>query len=198
VKEAYKEAGVEEVKGSSKIRNRKKKEIIDFIKNNPKATQRDLNSNCRTHVQSLFKGGIYEAYKRAKVSYPYERIKVYGVVIKDIKRRAREFEDRIVLKLSGYGKVNRLVKSKRGFADAVLERKGKKAIVEIKDYQSHKISLSEAKQLNKYLEDFECKLGFLVCSKKPKKDKFLIGNNRIYVLEESELKNIPSIIEGLS
>jgi hypothetical protein len=44
------------------------------------------------------------------------------------------------------------------------------------------------------LEDFNCSLGFLICHKKPKKDRFLIGRNKIFILEEKELKKIPKIL----
>ena len=55
--------------------------------------------------------------------------------------------------------------------------------------------MSDIKQLNRYLEDFECNLGILICNKKPKKDRFLIGKNKIYVLEEDQLDQIPLIVE---
>lgn len=56
--------------------------------------------------------------------------------------------------------------------------------------------LRKLKELVKYLEDCKCNLGFLVCAKKPKKDRFLIGKNRIIVLEEKELNRIPVLIDG--
>lgn len=88
------------------------------------------------------------------------------------------------------------MKTKRGFADVVLERKGKKVIIEIKDYKAKDISVSQIKQLNKYLEDCSCDLGILICHNKPKKDKFLIDKNKILVLEDSELNKIPRIVDG--
>ena len=48
-------------------------------------------------------------------------------------------------------------------------------MIEVKDYQNKDISISQVKQLNKYLEDLNSKLGILICHKKPKKDKFIIG-----------------------
>lgn len=62
--------------------------------------------------------------------------------------------------------INRLVKTKRGFADIIFERKNKKAIIEIKNYLARDISISQVNQLNKYLEDCNCNLGFLICNKK--------------------------------
>lgn len=113
-----------------------------------------------------------------------------------VKKESKSFEEEIAIKLSGYGKVNRLVKTKRGFADIVLERKGKKTVVEIKNYKNKEISRSEMKQLDRYLEDCSCTLGFLICPKKPKKDKFLIGGNRIFILTCEDLEEIPKIIDG--
>lgn len=196
IKEIYKKAGVKKPIGNEKRRTRKRQEVIEFIKNNSLATQREINKACKTHVQLIFSKGVFEAYEKAEVDFPYERLKLYGTVLKHIKKRAKTFEDVIAVKLSGYGKVNRLVKTKRGFADIVLERKDKKTIIEVKDYQAKEISISQVKQLNKYLEDCNCNLGFLVCYKKPKKDKFLMGENKIFILEESELSKIPELLNG--
>lgn len=87
-----------------------------------------------------------------------------------------------------------LVRTKRGIADIVFERKNKKAIIEVKGYCAKDISRGQINQLNRYLEDFDYNVGFLVCHCKPKKDKFIIGKNKIFILEESELKMIPKIM----
>ncbi|MFH1585602.1 MAG: hypothetical protein ABIB79_02460 [archaeon] len=196
INEIYKEAGIKPLKRTEKRGLKKKQEIIKFIKENPLATQREINKKCKTHVQDLFNKGIFDAYKEAGVKFPFERLKLYGTVLKNIKKRAKDFEDKIAVHLSGYGIVNRLVKTKRGVADIIFERKGKKVVIEIKDYQNKDISISQIKQLNKYLEDCECELGVLICKKKPKKDRFLIGKNKIIVLEESQLKEFPKVIDG--
>ena len=196
MKEIYAKAGINFVKKEEKWRLKKQKQVIEFIKQNPLATQREINKNCNTHVQMIFKKGIFEAYKKAKIKFPFERLKLYGIGIKEIRYRAKKFEAEIAIKLSGYGRVNRLVKTKRGFADIIFERKNKKAIIEIKDYQNKDISISQIKQLNKYLEDCECNLGFLICRNKPKKDKFLIGKNKIFILVVEELDKLPKLIDG--
>jgi hypothetical protein len=113
---------------------------------------------------------------------------------KETRKRAKTFEENIAIKLSGYGTVNRLVKTERGVADIILERKDKRIIIEIKDYLNKDISFSQIKQLNKYLDDTGSNLGFLICHNKPKKDKFLIGKNKIFVLEDRELNKLPTII----
>ncbi|MEK6895791.1 MAG: hypothetical protein AABX48_04700 [Nanoarchaeota archaeon] len=196
ISEIYKKAGVKKIRGFDKRTIKKQNNIIEFIKKNPLATQREINKSCNTHVQKSFKRGIFEAYERANVKFPYERLKLYGVEIKEIRERSKNFEEEISIKLSGYGIINRLVKTKRGFADVIFERKNLKAIIEIKNYENKEISLSQVKQLNKYLEDCSCNLGFLICPQKPKKDKFLIGQNRIFILNVEELKKIPEIMDG--
>ncbi len=194
IEEIYSKAGVKSIPGNEKWKIKKRKEIIKFIKQNSLATQREINNNCKTHVQDLFSKGIFEAYEKASMPFPFERLKLYGVGIKEIRDRAKNFEEEIAINLSGYGSVNRLVKTKRGFADIIFERKGKKAVIEIKDYKNKDISISQIKQLNKYLEDCNCNLGFLICHKKPRKDKFLIGKNKIFVLIKEELKQIPKLM----
>ena len=194
--EIYKLAGLKMVRKEEKWRLKKRKIVVDYIKKNPLATQREINNSCKTHVQKIFDRGIYEAYELANVRYPYERLKLYGASKKNIRKRAEDFEKEIAVRLSGYGNVNRLVKTRRGFVDIILERKGKKLPIELKDYQSKEISISQVNQLNKYLEDLNINVGVLICHKKPRKDKFLIGNNRIFILEKMELNKIPEILKG--
>jgi Holliday junction resolvase len=177
-----------------KRKDKKRQKVIEFIKNNPFATQREINTSCKTHLRDLFKKGIFDAYKGAGIVFPYKRLVLHGTAIKAIKQRAEDFEKNIAIKLSGYGNANRLIKTKRGFADIVFERKGQKAVIEVKDYEAKDISISQVKQLNKYLEDCNCELGFLICRKKPKKDKFLIGKNKIFILEDSEISKIPELM----
>ena len=194
-KEIYNQAGIENISKGRKRAIKKRKLIIGFIKKNHFATQREINKQCKTKVQELFNAGIFEAYKEAGIQFPFERLNFHGSAIKSIKQKADDFEKEIAQKLSGYGRVNRLIKTKRGIADIIFERKGKKVVFEIKDYNVHEISISQIRQLNKYLEDIGCNLGILVCHKKPKKDSFLIGNNQIIILEDYELFKIPDIVD---
>lgn len=194
-KEIYHLAGIPFLSKGDKRRMNKQKIVIAFLKNNPLATQREINSECKTHVQLIFNGGIFEAYDLSGINYPYQRMSFHGAALKEVKIRAEDFETQVALKLSGYGKVNRLVKTRRGFADIIFERNGNKTVIEVKNYLSHEISISQVKQLCKYLEDSSCNFGFLVCRKKPKKDKFLIGNNAIYILTIDELSKIPEVMD---
>lgn len=196
MKELYSVAGIKHIRKGVKRAENKKEIVLRFIRDNPLATQREVNTTCKTHIRDIFADGIFGAYKQAGIPYPFERLKLHGTALKQIKERSSDFEGRIAIKLSGYGNVNRLVKTKRGFADIIFERKGKKAIIEVKDYEAKEISISQIKQLNRYLEDCDCNLGFLVCFKKPKKDNFLIGENKIVILDESELNKIPEILDG--
>ncbi len=195
VKEIYQAAGIPFLSKGTKRKIKKQLIVIEYIKKNCLATQREINKFCKTKVQELFEHGIFDAYKKAGVSFPFERVNLHGVVFKEIRDAALRFEEQIAKKLSGYGSVNRLVKTKRGRADIILLRNGKKCILELKNYKSHEISISQIKQLNNYLEDLNCTLGFLICLKKPRKDMFLIGENRIFVLEESELSRIPQLVD---
>ena len=196
MKDIYTAAGVNPLGAREKWRLKKQQEIINYIKNNPLATQREINKARKTHVQLIFKQGIFEAYEKAGIKFPYERLKLYGIGLKNIRDRAKSFEDEIAIKLSGYGTVNRLVRTKRGFADIIFERKDKTAIIEVKDYMDKDISISQINQLNKYLEDCNCHLGMLICHKKPKKDNFLMNKNKIFVLTKEELDKVPKIMLG--
>ena len=195
IKKLYQEAGVKYINKGLKRKLNKQKIVIEFIKNSSFATQREINRVCKTKVQELFKRGIFEAYEKAGVPFPYKRLKLHGTVLKEVKDAAVKFEEDIARKLSGYGTVNKLARTKRGIADIILERKGKKIAIELKNYKSHEISISQIKQLNRYMEDINTSLGFLVCLKKPKRDTFLIGENRIFIVLESELSKIPEYMD---
>jgi Holliday junction resolvase len=195
MKEIYKIAGINYINRTNKRTARKRKIIIKYIKNNPLATQREINKNCKTRVQGLFNQGIFGAYEASGIKFPFQRLRIHGCANKETKKRAKIFEGEIAKKLSCFGLVDKLIKLKRGVADIILERKGKKAIIEVKDYWNKEISKSEIEQLNKYLEDSKSNLGFLVCHIKPKKDRFLIGENELIVLTESELNKIPETID---
>ena len=194
IDEIYASAGIKFI-GRNKRKISKQNDVINFLKNNKYATQREINNSCHTHVQQIFSDGIFEAYKNAGIVFPFERLKIHGSALKSIKDDAVKFEEEIARKLSGYGNVNRLVRTKRGIADIILERKGKKVAIELKNYKCHEISISQIKQLNRYLEDINSNLGFLVCLKKSRRDTFLMGENRIYVILASELSKISELID---
>ena len=188
---AYNEGSIKKIK-----REEKRKQVINYIKSNTNSTQRKINLSCRTHVQELFNRGIFEAYNKARVKYPFSRLKKHGTTIKRIKDRANRFEETISNKLSAYGKVKRNVRTKRGIADVILETKNKKIIVEIKDYRHKEISVSQVNQLNMYLEDVRCNFGLLICHKKPKRDYFTIGENKIFIISKEEINKIGELLRS--
>lgn len=194
----YQLAGIEPItrsnkgsrRGSNKRGIKKQNKVIEFIKNNPTATQREINEQCNTRVQELFTRGIFEAYEKAGIIFPFERLKSYGVGKKEIRKRWKQYEDAIATKLSQLGKVSRLVKMRRGIADIILERKRKKVIIEVKDYRSHPICKSQIKQLYKYLELSNHHLGILVCPKKPLRDAFRINGKKIFIVQDNHLNDV--------
>src|SRR3989344_1308405 len=194
--EIYQLAGMAHISGTRKRALKKRKAVIEFIKNNKFATQREINKTCETRIQGLFERGIFGAYKEAGVNFPFKRLNFHGSALKEVRKRAKNFEEEIARKLSCYGNVQRLVNIKRGVADIVLERKGKKIVVEVKDYLNKEVSKHEIKQLNKYLEDYNANLGLLICHTKPKKDRFIINENKIVVLESTELDKVPEILDS--
>ena len=193
--EAYKLAAIENVGSTKKRKIKKRKLVMEFIMQNQTATQREINRNCKTKVQELFKQGIFGAYKESGIEFPFKRLKIHGAAIKEVKQRAKDFEGEIARKLSCYGNINRLIKTKRGVADIILERGDKKIIIEVKDYLNKEICQHEIKQLYKYLQDCECGLGLIICHTKPRKDRFIINRNKILILESNELNKIPEILD---
>lgn len=187
--EIYNAAGISYVDKASKWREKKKIQIVKYIKKNGFPTQRELNLNCRTHVQRIFDGGIFEAYKLAGKKFPSERLKFYGVGLKKVRRRSKDFERKVALELGKFGSIKRNVKTPRGFADIVFEKEGQKLVVEVKDYLKKEISKSQINQLKRYVEDLDCDLGLLVCHNPPKKDSFLIPSGKIFVVEYSKLRS---------
>lgn len=193
LEQAYNEAGIIKINIRKKRKIKKQKIILEFIRANPLATQREINLSCKTRIQGLFEQGIFGAYKEAGIEFPFERLRMHGTAIKEVKQRAKNFEEEIAQKLACYGKVNRLVKTKSGVADIILERNNRRVIIEVKDYLNKEVSKHEIKQLNRYLGDCNCNLGFLICHDKPKKDRFLIGKNELIILTDSELNKISEL-----
>ena len=171
-----------------KRRLKKQLEIIKYIKDNPNATQWEINKNCKTHVQEIFDGGIKEAYKLAGIEYPKSRRKIYGAVKEEIRKRSFEFEEEIFGILEKLGTVRKHIKTMHGVIDAVLTIGKSSFVVEIKDYQSKTISKSEIKQVEKYLNDLNYSKGLIICSTKNfHKNKIIIGQHKIWIVSKGEL-----------
>lgn len=192
--ELYNKANLDQISGGKKRLIKKQNQVLEYIKNNSNPTQYEINKKCETHVQEIFTGGITEAYKRAGVEYPIERKTLYGASNMDIKKRALDFEKEIITILKNVGLVIPGFKTKLGIADALLIIENTKYFVEIKDYQSKPISLSDIKQLNGYINSLDdCNAGILVCRIKGKKSNFYIDGNRIFVLTKDELGGVAQL-----
>jgi hypothetical protein len=190
-------AGVEFLR-CQKRKLKKQKEIIQFIKKNPNSTQWEINKNCRTHVQEIFEGGIREAYKLAGVEYPEKRRKIYGIAIKQIKKRSSDFEKEVLSLMENFGKVKAHVKTKYGIADAILHTNKRFFVVEIKNYLSKPISNLDIKQLEKYLNALNCSDGLIICAiKNSVKNSFKIGQHNIRILTKNELKGLSDSLASL-
>ncbi|MBS3144606.1 hypothetical protein J4208_03400 [Candidatus Woesearchaeota archaeon] len=186
----YKKAGIKFIGAHDKRTIKRQQKIIEFIKNNPNATQREININCKTRIQSLFEHGIFDAYKQAGIRYPFERLKTYGVGKKEIRDRWKHYEDTIAFKLSQFGSISRLVRIKRGIPDIILERRRKKIIIEVKDYRAKEISITQIEQLYNYLENAHCNVGVLVCPNKPQRDAFRMGDKKIFIVQDNHLNDV--------
>lgn len=145
----------------AKRRLKKQKEVISYIRNNPKAAQWGINKACNTHVQELFEEGIREAYQKARIRYPKERRIVYGAAEASTKARARAFERYVFNQLRQFD-VRREVIISKGRVDALLNYRNLLIVIEVKDYRSKPVSSSEYKQLKKYVLAAEADGGILV------------------------------------
>jgi hypothetical protein len=183
----YKEANIPYISGHQKRVIKKQHKIIDYIKTYPNSTQWEINKMCKTHVQEIFKGGIKEAYKKANVGYPKDR-KIYGIANKNIRKRAQDFENGVINLFREKYYTLAQYKNSGGIADAIIEINGQLLVIEVKDYKTKPISLSDIKQLNRYIDATEyCNVGLLITREKDKKENIYIGNNRIFIRTINEL-----------
>ncbi len=199
MKNLYNCAGVEYIASHKKRSLKIKQRIISYIQKNPYATQREVNSFCRTKVQEQFGKGIQEAYEQAGVFYPEERKKIYGAAKKEIKERAIKFEQQIVFLLKQRGKVFSQYRIQGGRIDAIFIEIDTIYAVEIKDYHAKKISQKDLQQLNRYIDSIpNCQSGLLITHKKaiPRKNKVYIGRNRISIVTKEDLSLLPPYNKG--
>jgi len=89
-----------------------------------------------------------------------------------------------------------LDKSEQDWINKTKEKLKENPVVEVKDYMAKDISISQIKQLNKYLQDLNCNIGLLICHRKPKKDRFIIKDNKIFIFGDFEINKIPQLIDG--
>lgn len=197
MKEAFKDAGVKWTEFHAKRKPRKMLEIVRYVRGHPNTTQWEINRKCKTHVQTIFKGGIREAFRAAKVPYPKDR-KVYGIAKSDVRKSASDFQNEVVEILKNFGYVRTQVRTLHGIADAVLTVGEIPIIVEVKDYHTKPISEPEIRQVEKYLSDLDCRTGVIVCRRRnASNNNFKIGSHRILIKTKDEILKHGVVVQWL-
>lgn len=82
------------------------------------------------------------------------------------------------------------VKTKSGIADAVIRINGEPFVVEIKDYNSKPICLSDIKQVKRYLIDLDIKYGIIINSKVGEIKRVKSDNFEIIIIPEDKINEI--------
>ena len=159
---AYQVAGVPLSKSLSKrTREEQIRDVLEFIKSNPKCTVTEIQDNVNVTIPRLF-GSVITAYKMAGVKYE-ESENIRGSSIPEIKNRAARFEKYVIDFLSKYGKMQSKVRIGRKIADGLLEYKGQIIIIEVKDYRGrNNVCFSDVKQVLSYIKGFDCKKGIIL------------------------------------
>ncbi len=189
IKEAFKEANVP-LHGYLLRRNKKqqKLDVLEFIKSNPGCTVVEIYSVCKVWPARIF-GSIEKAYELAGEKYPKRTVP--STVNKEIRKRAYAFEDKVIKRLNLLGETVKYFRTNNGVADVLLKTGPKRYIIEIKDYRSkNNITMSEIKQLNRYIEGTEkCCDGFIVTNpgSKGKRSKLYIDGNEISIITFDEI-----------
>ncbi|MCX6774996.1 MAG: restriction endonuclease [DPANN group archaeon] len=195
LKSACKIAGVRYYDRHTKRTERKRQEVLIYIRKRPEATQREVNSACKTKVQETFTSGIREAYEKAGVSYDITRRNIHGAALSQIKESAVTLEKNIagILRENfGENSVFEQVKINDCRIDIVLELNDKKFVIEVKDYKHKPISWSEIKQIKRYLKALNAKTGVIVTTRKLNKTDEI---NNIRIFETSETDKLLSFLK---
>ena len=191
--EAYRDAGVKLSKNLTKRnRDEQKRDVTNFIRKNPGCTVTEIQDVTRVTIPRVF-GSILNAYKMADVKYVKKEIKD-GVRNPLVIKRYKKFEKRIIKLLEKLGKVKAQVRISSGIVDCLFNYNHETFVVEIKDYRSKKnITMSDIKQLIRYMKVLNHKKGLIICPKEsfPKKKNtrnIYIENLSINILSEEDLR----------
>ena len=195
MREAYIDAGVNLSKNLTKRNLKKQKnDVIYFIRENQTCTIPEIRKKVRVNVTRVF-GSILNAYQQANVKSPYRKI-TEGVANPAIVERSLEFERKITYLLSKIGSVKTRVRTSVGIADCLFTQNKTTSVVEIKDFRGERnITMSQVKQLMKYMVALGYKDGLLVCPKesfpKKKNNKNLyIDDLKIKIISEEDIRNM--------
>ena len=206
MKHAYKDAKVALSKNlTQRSKKEQEEEIIKFIKNNPDCSITQIHNSTHVNVIRVF-GGIINAYKAANMKYPEKEV-TSGVRDPLVVKRCHEFEKKIIKLLSKFGEVRPQVRIKKGIIDCLFKFNNETFVVEIKDFRGKSnITMSEIKQLIRYMKSLNKNKGLLICPKEsfPKRKnnrKLYIENLVIQILSEEDLrgrsiKDITSVQPG--
>lgn len=164
MKEAWKAAGVPFSKHLRKrTRSQLIKEVIECIKRNPTMNTVIIKKELGIDIPKVF-GKIENAYKIAGVTYK-PNINVVGIALPEIQLRANNFEKEVADFLRSKGRLRRNVKIYRNKrADALFYYKGRRYVIEVKNYIKKKLTFSDIKQVIGYMKALNCYNGVLIHS----------------------------------
>tara|TARA_Y100000034_G_scaffold121849_1_gene166582 strand:- start:668 stop:1399 length:732 start_codon:yes stop_codon:yes gene_type:complete len=193
MKEAYRDAGIKEPRTLIRYsRNKRRKMIIDYIRENPKTSINDIRSNLNLNPLIVF-SSIRGAFEAADVEYPKREI-TSGVMDFRVLKRCKDYESKVIKMLEKFGRVIPKVRLMNGkIIDCILEKNNKKYVVEIKNYKGrNNITMSDIKQLVNYMRFLNLKKGLIICPKEsfPKiknSRNIYIDNLSIRILSEEDL-----------
>ena len=191
--EAYNDANVSLSKNlTRRSKEKQKSDIIDYIRKNPGCSVPEIRAKTGVNVTRLFES-IINAYQFAGVKYP-QRDFTKGVVNPVVVNRSLNFEKEVINQLKTIGEVRPKVRTKTGIVDCILNYKNKDYVVEVKDFRSrNNITMSQIKQLIRYLKELNLKNGLIICPKdsfpKQKNERNLyIGGLKIMILSDEDLR----------
>jgi len=194
--DAYLIANVQYISRNLKRAERKRYTIINYIKTHPDATQRDVNSACKTKVQEIFSNGICEAFKQADTQYDFSRRNLHGAALKSVRLSAKALEknlaDILQQRFEKLGKVFEQVKINAGIIDILLELRNKRIVIEVKDYKAKSVSLSDVQKVKNYVKDINANIGIIITKRKLNKHNDISG---IKIFELTELDKMFSFLE---
>lgn len=165
LREAYIRAGVPLSPSLSKRSKQEQvRDVLQFIREHPGCTVTDIQQSKRVCLFRLF-GSITKAYEAAGVHYNAKQV-TFGIQNPAIAKRSKKYEKKIISLLREIGTVQHHVRTKRGIADCLFTYFGQKFVVEVKDFRArNNITMSQIKQLLRYMDELQCQHGLLICPK---------------------------------
>lgn len=190
--DAYKDGNVKLSKNLTKRnKEQQKRDVVDFIKNNPLCSVTEIQNSTKVNIIRIF-GSIINAYTAAGIPYPLKAV-TSGVMDPSVIKRCNKFEKTIFCLLENLGKVKTKVRISGGIIDCIFTCKNKDYVVEIKDFRGkNNITMSEIKQLIRYMRSLKQNEGLIICPKKsfPKRKNsrnIYIDNLHIQIISQEDL-----------